>query len=254
MNATAYGPHFKSLRDVPDVGVVETHDMKAVRTHIRRSFKNRTVAVITGRVGSGKSFAVARAAGRVETETDAEVVWVEMVSAGSDKEQLAALWRQLTGSSPAPKATAGDIRDGLNDAFAERPRLLILDEAQHARSSLLRQLRWFGDRTDADFGLVLAGTPDLRSKMPREIESRCDGDVEMHSIADNEAATVLAALHPIFAAADPALLATLNHTRARGSFRWWAKFLGRAYTMLPRLGGELTPETVSAIGADLRNG
>ena len=157
----------------------------------------------------------------------------------------------------APTALEEALAHEIAAAKAEEPLApvgVLLDEAQLVTTEAMQMLRWLHDRADAQFALVIVGTRALEAKLPPEVSSRVVSHVRLERIADEEAAGLLADYHPLFAAADPALVAQLNRVEARGEFRWWAKFLLRAHRYLPKLGGTLDAETADVICEQLRRG
>jgi hypothetical protein len=160
------------------------------------------------------------------------------------------LYIQVTGFDPPARVRTADLRRELQTALAQHPRVLIVDEAQHANSTALRNLRWLHDKSTSDFAIVVVGTPTLWGGLPDEMKSRTAHHVQVDRIADADAPGVLAAFHPMFAAIDPGLLSTINRQNARGSFRWWAKFLANALHLSAHL-DPVTPANAHLYLADL---
>lgn len=240
-DAVMWGPHYPPLRELDGVGTAATSALRRVRLRLTETARDRTVLVVTGSAGSGKSFGVGRAAEHVVAKLGHQVVWVELASSASEKALLEDLYIQVTGSEPPARTRSADLRRHLQRALAEDPRVLIVDEAQHASSMALRNLRWLHDKATSDFALVVVGTPNLWKTLPPEMRSRTAYHVEVDRIADADAAKTLTALHPFFETVTPELLADLNRQYARGSFRWWAKFLANGVNLV----GTAGPLTVS---------
>jgi type II secretory pathway predicted ATPase ExeA len=224
--ANRWGPHLRGVRDVEGVCDVEWARTQAVRVAVKECALDRGLVTVTGPVGVGKSFSVARAAEASEDIVD-EIVWVELSSSVRGRALLASLYPQLAGG-PAPKGDAeSQLLAGLHLAVADRHRLLIVDEAQHITTQAMHALRGLNSHPDADCGLVLIGTDKLLDRLPPELRSRKTGEVRFERITDAEAPKVLAAYHPLFGDADPAVLSEANRRYAGGEFRWWAKLLVR---------------------------
>jgi hypothetical protein len=231
-----WGPHHPPLRALPEVATVATPSLRRIRLRLAQAAQDRTLVVITGTAGSGKSYAVGRGAEAVRDDTDTRIVWVELASTISEKALMEDLYIQVTDLMPPKRASTADLRRLLQRTLAEEHRMLIVDEAQHASSMALRNLRWLHDKTTSDFALVIVGTPPLWKKLPPELKSRTAHHVEVSRIADADVAGVLRALHPLFAEIDASLLEVTNRRWARGSFRWWAKFLANALPLAAKAG------------------
>lgn len=245
-----WGPHYPPLRGIADIGTSPTATLRRIRLRLTETARDRTVLVVTGSAGSGKSFGVGRGAEHVVTKLGHQVIWVELASSASEKALLEDLYIQVTGTEPPSRSRAADLRRHLQRVLSEQPRVLIVDEAQHASSMALRNLRWLHDKSTSDFALVIVGTPTLWKTLPPEMRSRTAYHVEVDRIADGDAAKTLTGLHPFFTNVPRGLLADLNRQYARGSFRWWAKFLANAVN-LEATAGPLTTDTLWLYVADL---
>jgi hypothetical protein len=249
-NTAVWGPHHPPLRGDTEVATVETPSLRRIRLRVASAAHDRTLMVVTGAAGSGKSFAVGRAAEAVRHDTGAEIVWVELATSASEKALMEDLYIQVTGFEPPARARTVELRRLLQRSLAERPRVLIVDEAQHANTTAMRNLRWLHDKADSDFAIVVVGTPTLWSGLPPELKSRTAYHVEVPRIADADAPGVLAGFHPLFADIAPGLLRSMNSRYARGSFRWWAKFLANAIQLGP-VAGPVTAENAQLFLSDL---
>lgn len=247
-----FGPHWGGVGDLDDVATVQTGALTRLRVRVDEAIRRRTILVVTGKWGAGKSFALARAVEERAPIHDVEVVWLEMKASRGEREQWHELHFQVTGSLPPKSASIGDVVRMLGHALAEHPRLIVLDEAQEVKKQLFKQLRWLHEPGESNFGLVFSGTPDLwHNLLPGEIRSRAGHHVKVAGLTDDEASQLLPAYHPIFGTADPADLRRWNRTRARGSFRWWARILVNAADQLPHLGGVLNETAMGQISSDM---
>lgn len=237
------------MTDIDDVAAVEWARTQQVRVAMKEAALDRGLLVVVGPVGVGKTFSTARAAEQCAPIVD-EVVWLELASNIRGRALLAALYPDLAGG-PAPKVdTETQLMAGLHLAAADRRRLIVVDEAQHVTLQSMHALRGLHSHPDANFGLVLVGTPQLETRMPSEIRSRQTGRVSLERMTSTEAPAVLAAYHPRFAEADPTVLSEANQRYARGEFRWWAKLLVRINRHTSP-GDELTMAVISSLADGL---
>ena len=225
-----YGGHANALHDVSGYQPVTWETSQWVELQMLEASRSRSITLVTGFPGVGKSFMTARAAEACASDpaAPAAVVWVEFSHAARGRALLLDLYSQITGTDPPPGATLTTLRDDLRCALVSPHRLLVLDEAQHVGNEAMRVLRWLMDRPDTDAGLAIVGLPGITRSLAPEMLSRAISLYTIEPIADGEAAGLLSSYHPLFAGGDPSLLATYNKTWARGRFRWWANFLARA--------------------------
>ena len=251
--ASQWGPHLKGLDGVAGLNTVATGPVSDIRVRLREAVRDRSMMLVTGDPGCGKSFAVARA---VEQLDPAKVtpVWLEIATTVRGKALALDLFPQITGVNAPPAALLRDLRTTIAEHLSEERRVLVLDEAQLVTVEAMQMLRWLHDRADAEFALVIVGTRALEKRLPPEVSSRVVSHVRLDRIADEDAPSLLADYHPLFAGADPTLVSQLNRVEARGEFRWWAKFLLRAHLYLPKLGGTLDADAADVICEQLRRG
>lgn len=226
------GPHLHGVRTIPGVNDVEWSATKEVRIEMKTAAVDRGLLVVTGPVGVGKSFAVTRGAQACNNSVD-QVIWLELSSTIRGRALLASLYPDLAGGNAPKGDTETQLMAGLHLAASSMWRLIIVDEAQHITLQAMHALRGLHSDLDADFGLVLVGTPRLLDRIPPEIRSRQTGEVKIDRLTNDEAPAVLAAYHSRFATVDPALLAEVNKRLAGGEFRWWAKMLVRLNRYVP---------------------
>lgn len=225
--ATKWGPHFKGLTDVP---VVHTDTLDEIGIRVAEASLERAILRVTGPVGCGKSFSVGRAveAAAADPDLPATVHWLDLTRNTGPARLLEEIFVTVLGVEPATRTKPRILFAELAEAFESQHRILVVDEAQHAAKPGLLELRGFHDRADADFALVLIGTPDLKTRLARELRSRASLFVDVEGIDDSAIVDVLHAYDPLFTTAQPRRLRDLNAGAANREFRWWAQFLLRA--------------------------
>ena len=253
--ASDWGHHFHGLEQLDQLNDVVTDQVADIRLRLAEAVRDRNVMMVTGKPGTGKTFATGRAVDHALTVFDGlSVVWLEMATAIHGKALALNLFAQISGQEPHRSITLRELSPMMRAELAGTWRAIVLDEAQHAHVDAMQMLRWLHERGDANFALVIVGTPLLESRIPYELSSRIMSHVRVGVIDDDEAPGLLADYHPLFAGVDPALLRRLNCGEARGEFRWWAKFLLRAHHYLPQVGGVLDAETAEIICTQMRRG
>jgi len=254
-DVTTSGPHLHGLTAVTGLTAVLTDHVADIGVRVQEAVRDRSMMLVTGVPGTGKSFASGRAVEAVLAKYPLlQAVWLEVATSLRGRALAQDLLPQITGFACSPGAPLREMRNMMTSHLAEAHRILVLDEAQHVTKEAMQLLRWLYDRSDSNFALVIVGTPELETKLAPEVRSRIMSHVHISRIADDDAAKILGSYHPLFATADPKLLAQLNRTEARGEFRWWAKFLLRAHRYLPALGGVITADAAQVICTQLRQG
>lgn len=248
-----WGPHYAPLRELDDVGTVDTPGMRRVRLRTIEACRDRTLLVVTGSVGSGKSFGLGRACEAAVATFGLVVVWMELATSASERALLEDLYIRITGVDPPKRVRAADLRRLLHRVLADEPRLLVVDEAQHASPMALRNLRWLHDKLSADFAIVVSGLPEVWKTLPPEMRSRAGHHVRLDRLADADAPGFLKRFHPFFADVDPGLLIAMNRTFAKGSYRWWGKLLASGIH-LAESGKLLNDDNLFTYIADMEDG
>jgi len=250
-----WGRHFHGLEQLGSVGDVATDAAADVRIRLTETVRDRNIMMVTGKPGTGKSFATARAVEHVTSRTPhVAVVWLEMATRVQGKALALDLLSQFSSDIPDRRTPLRELRIQMRRELAGRHRLIVLDEAQHVNLEALQLLRWLHDLGDADFAVCMVGTPSLEQRVPLELSSRVTSHVAFDTIADDDAPALLAEYHPLFVDVDADLLSRLNRVEARGEFRWWAKFLLRAHHYVPHVGGVLDADSVEIVCAQLQRG
>lgn len=225
---------------MPGYSDVDWGPIDLVCTLMREASRGRSIMVITGPVGVGKSFAAGRGAEACAADPlmPADVVWVELSTSARGRALLQELYPQITGGLvPAPHATLQQMRYQLADELSSGHRLLVVDEAQHVGREAMLVLRWMMDQPATNAALILVGTPELWKTLAPEMRSRASYDIRLEPVSDSDVAAVLRTYHPLFADLGADVLRFFNRAHARGRIRWWAHFLARAFHYAEIRGG-----------------
>lgn len=247
-----YGHHHEAVAAIPDKRMVPTDLMLDVRTHIAEAAATNAVVILIGRVGVGKTSAVASGLRACVDDADhpTEAVVLEFTTEAKGKGLLEELYLRVLGVQPRPSMKAARLAADLRRGLAEQHRILAVDDAQFVAPRALLTMALLCNKPETNFALVLVGTPTLRRRLAPEIVSRALIDYHAGGLADDEVVGVLHSYHPLFETADPARLVEWNKTHARGEFRWWAKLLGRAWRLRDVIGNTLDPELFEAATQD----
>lgn len=178
------------------------------------------MGAFVGDAGLGKTFAMDAARADCELESCAIVIPVRATM----RTVAVTLLRALTGVEPTGERfrLAGD----LIGVLSERPRLVVVDEAQNANHGCIEFLRHIHDERQTQFALALTGGhrcwevlkqyPMLRSRIYRRVQFERMG---LTTVLD-----VIPHFHRVYAEAASETIGRIDLEFAQGTFRRWTAF------------------------------
>ncbi len=180
----------------------------------------QAMGVVYGPAGSGKTFAWQTAV----AEFDVPVCAVQFPSRPSMLRVAQVLLGRL--SAKTPKGSRFTLSDELLDLLAERPRLVVIDEAQWLNRDCIEYVRHLHDDPTTKFALLLVGGNGCWDVLSREpmLRSRLFRRVPFAPLTPDGVLRVIPSYHPLYATVDPALLLLIDDVFAHGFFREWATF------------------------------
>jgi hypothetical protein len=234
--------HFLQIEDAT---TVPTSGFRLAEEAINVSVERRAMVVVHGDAGTGKTFAVEHAMLGLE---DIETQWLKFPSRSTQKRVVGQLLKELTGV-----AHGGDRYDMIDEALevlAEKPRLIIVDEAQELSWEALELLRHLHDDRATQFGLALVGANgcwERISKYP-PLESRVLRRVPFVSLSRGDILRFIPGFHPIYENTAEDVIGFVDHNFAKGNLRKWARFtVDAAAVCASREAGAVTTELATAV-------
>ncbi|MGI8803156.1 MAG: AAA family ATPase [Solirubrobacteraceae bacterium] len=178
------------------------------------------MGVVYGPAGSGKTFAWRTAVAGL----DVPVCAVQFPSRPSMLRVAQVLLGQLSGTTP--KGSRFALSDELIDLLAERPRLVVVDEAQWLNRDCIEYVRHLHDDPATKFSLLLVGGNGCWEVLEREpmLRSRLFRRVAFAPMTAEGVLRVIPNYHPLYQGVDPELLLLIDDVFAHGFFRDWATF------------------------------
>jgi hypothetical protein len=211
----------RELAAVPIADNVVTGQLRLAHVCCRDTVNGRTIGLITGDPGLGKTHAV----NRYFTEQQIPHVRVEPSAVGRSPKSV--LYRLLTVLRPEvrPRGTAIELVDELKEILSEEPRALIVDEAQRFDVNGLNLLRELHDAPQTDFPLLLVGGAGVTRTLATDpaLLSRIERSAKFKPMEGNKLFAALGELHPLLAATDRPVLEDLDRRVCRGHWRDWLK-------------------------------
>lgn len=243
-----HGEHFGNTGDAPINARTSRLDIvRGLASCIVSIAKHRSIMRVLGPTGYGKSFTVGRALEVALGELEGwEPVWLDFSNWARGYALVREVYVSVTGDEHGYDIKSGPrLRSMLARELADRPRILVLDDAQWVNREALLMLAKLFDKKVNRACLVLIATDEFRARSPREFTRRTHYKQVIPQIATDEVVSTLTDYHPIFETADPDVLRTTNAYDAHGSFSWWAMLLQDWWDM--RLQFPVLDETAFAV-------
>lgn len=201
--------------------LIETNSLLLVERTIDDCMEARAMGVVHGVAGVGKTFSLQHHLG---TRPALETMWVDCIQRPTMRRIAQELMFALTGVRPAGGRT--DMLDELVALLSDKPRLVVVDEAQRLNHECIDFLRYLHDRAQTDFGLILAGGNNCWEVLSREpmLRSRVYRRVHIRPMTEQAALAHIPGYHAVYAGVDLELVVWINERFAHGVLRDWAAF------------------------------
>ncbi|KPI31945.1 AAA ATPase [Actinobacteria bacterium OV450] len=213
-DAAPPGLHFL---DTPGVRTLLTPGMLAVGDALAEAYAQGRFACVLGDAGVGKTFAVHTAARRL-----GELLPLDFRAHPAPADLRAALHRALGLGGEAP-ADAGAADTLIRRALAERPRIVVVEDADRLSASCFEYVRFLHDDLPQGLCVVLIaqarGERSLRAQ--RMLATRSAGWLHIPALTRDQIPQAVPALHPLWQGVAPGDLQALDARLADGLLRRW---------------------------------
>lgn len=144
----------------------------------------------------------------------------------------------------------------LGQVLSERPRLLVVDEAQRLNRDCIETLRHLHDDPGTCFALALVGGNDCWTVLSRYpmLRSRIFARVAFEAMNFEQVLAVIPRFHGIYEHANRTLLALIDDHCTHGNFRDWASFTKRAAKLCAAQNAPTVTETLARAAMALQGG
>jgi DNA transposition AAA+ family ATPase len=178
------------------------------------------MGVVYGPAGVGKTFAVEYASENAKISP----YWLTFTKQPALTHMVKAMLERLTGIPH--RGERFKLTSDLVEVLAERPRLIVVDEAQQLNANALDYLRYLHDEPDTQFALMFVGGNGCWKTLSRHpmLLSRVYRQVRIGALDEEEVMSLIPRYHPIHAQASLETLLEVNENFASGNFRRWASF------------------------------
>lgn len=200
--------------------IVGTQDFLQTQQVLADLVEKRAMGAIHGDAGLGKTFAVETAMEYLDIESCRVVIPTK----ASMRRVAIVLLRALTGTDHTGERYR--LSDDLIFELSERPRLVVVDEAQNLNHDGVEFLRHIHDDENTCFALALTGGNGCWEVLRRYpmLRSRIWRRVSFQSLSLATVLEVFPSFHPLYAEADVQVLSRIDDEIAHGNFRHWAAF------------------------------
>jgi type II secretory pathway predicted ATPase ExeA len=193
----------------------------------------RSVGVIHGPAGLGKTFATRIATDRPHAEGGSRPQLLCRISFPSRPTmRLVAelLLHALTGTAPRPSSNRFWLTGELVRELTRRPRLVVVDEAQRLSGDCIELLRYLHDHDDTSFGLLYVGGDGCWEVLSREpmLRSRVWRRLTFTPLTRAEVPHIIRGYHQLYHDVGDDLLHYVDDRFAHGIWRNWALFSSTA--------------------------
>ena len=227
------------LTGTEGAATVATADHKRCGALITQAHTFRGVFAITSEVpGVGKSLSAREGA----EATGAAVHTLTLVPGTSGAVANATLLATL-GMRVSPTAPVHETTNDLRELLADRPRIVLVENAHDLGGDLLAHLRVLHQTSEFTLGLVGHSRLYERAHAQPELFESVDRWMRFAPNITDEMVQYLLGYHELFTTCDPADLAHIDTQHAKGRWRRWASFL-RTARMYDK-GSGLTAKVVS---------
>jgi type II secretory pathway predicted ATPase ExeA len=217
-DAVSSGLHFLP---VAGMRTLLTPAMLAVGDALADAVAKRRFLCVLGDVGIGKTFAVQAAARRLGEL--GSLLSLEFRAQPAPADLRTALHRalDLPGEAPVDPGAADTL---IRHALADRPRIVVVEDAHRVSASCMEYLRFLHDGVPGGLCVVLiaARRGERRLRAQRMLATRTAGWLRLEPLTRDQIPLAVPALHPVWKGVDPGDLMTLDARLAGGALRRWA--------------------------------
>lgn len=212
--------------DLEGAASVATEQLLDAREMIAVTTDALAMAAIYGAAGTGKSFAVSEALQDIPaaqwTQIDFRCRPTLRDIRQAFARSLGHYWHLAGGNY--------EIDEQLKEILAERPRLVVIDEAQWLNRECFEYLRHLHDDPRTQFSLLFVGGSGCYEVLRREpmLNSRLYAHLRFTPMGKDEVRATIPLYHAVYRDVCTELVTLIDDACCHGNFRMWAKFTHHA--------------------------
>lgn len=239
-------PHFLDLEGAE---TMNTFGFARAQEAFADAVSAEAIGLVHGEAGLGKTFGVRHAI----AECTLPVAWLAFRTRMTLKRFIEDTLAAVTGVPH--QGSRFTLLDTLHEALTERPRVIVLDEAQLLSHEAIETARSLWDSPETKFTLILVGGNGCWEHIQRYpmLRSRIYTRVEFLPLTLDDVLETIPAYHPVWGESSPKTIELLDRRLARGNFREWAAATRMANAICERDGKthvtrQIALETLDRIG------
>lgn len=211
--------HFLNLQGA---ATVDTDFLALTRRAVTDVAAYRSLGVIHGPAGLGKTFAVEEAAGDLDGEW--ELIWLAFASRPTMRLIASELFTAISGVHQ--ERDRFKLTRLLKEELSTRPRLIVIDEAQNLNRECIEFVRHLGEDHRRRSATLLVGGDGCWDVLSREpmLRSRVFRRVVFAPLAPAQVIEVVRLYHPLYYDAEGELISFVDDYCGHGNLRNWASF------------------------------
>jgi AAA domain len=220
--------------DLDGAATVVTEPLRLTHRVVADLLGTCAMGVVHGEAGLGKTFAVEHAV--VSGTAAPQACWTSFPARPTMRQVTVDLLGLLTRAHVA--GTRFQATHELVEVLAQRPRLLVIDEAQRLNRECIELLRHLHDHPATRFGLLLVGGDGCWEVLSREpmLRSRIYRRLRFQPLTPQQVQAVLPGYHPLYAQAAPDVIGLVDDYFGHGNWRNWAAFTHTAVGLAAETG------------------
>ncbi len=236
--------HFLELNDAK---TMTTTGFALSRRCVVDCVEARAVGVVYGEAGVGKTFAVEHATEKANVEAH----WFTFSRQPALTHIVKVMLESIT--SVPHRGERFKLTSDLLAVLTEKPRLVVVDEAQQLNADAFDYLRFLHDDPDTQFSLMFVGGNGCWKTLSRYpmLLSRVYRRVGLQNLTEDEVMTLMPQFHPVHADAAAETLLWVDETFAQGNFRRWAAFTRTVADLSDDLGVRTYDEKIAKAALSL---
>jgi len=233
--------HYLGLEDAR---VVQTPRFLLAMDNMRGVILRCAITVLWGDSGHGKTIAGRAAFEGLAVERRC---WIKLTTRPNPRVITNTILHKLTGVEH--DETRWELARTLGRELARSPVVIFVDEAQNLSIETIEFLRWLHEEHPGRFALILIGGAQLHGRLSRspQLMRRVFQPTRFKPLDPRHLDGYLRTFHPIYANAQPQLIAHIDQRHCQCNFGFWARFTASAYDVCRERG----IATVSAEVADI---
>ena len=208
--------------------VVNTPDFALALENMRYVRRRHAISLFFGDPGVGKTTAAQAIA---DSFGDGEGCVVKLTHAPNPRMLANAILERLTGVFH--DETRWEAARTLTLELRERPRMVIVDEAQNAGLDCIEWLRWLHEEVPGRLTLLFVGGPQVRARVMRspQLTRRIFQPTAFRALPATAVLATIRSFHPMYEDASEELILDVDRRHCHGNFGHWAQLSVTAHEM-----------------------